>query len=151
MDERLEKINNFHTRMTEYKILRHPLKTNIEVTLCEVTKDIYGDSTSVPEQKVNKVCVIQKTMDMDYLNTALGILMEENEKLPWLVYLTLIGLPRTLMHGDYITADGEVYKVSAVRPVNRQNPNVIRLLIHPERDDFDVTIPENQIGDDANL
>lgn len=151
MDQRVKQINNFTTKMAELKILRHPLRSEVKITLCGTERDLYGDTDSDPEEGIDKVCVIKKSTDLDYINSALGILMDEGEALPWMVYMTLIGLPRTLQHGDYLTVDNLVYKISRVRPLNRTNPDVIRMLIHPDRDDFDTTVSEEEDIDDQGI
>lgn len=128
------------TGMTDIKIHRHPLKSVVIITFCHVHRDIYGDTSSIPELEgsYQKECIIQKNPNLDYINNAIGELLNDGDTLPWIMIVTLTGLPRTLRQGDYATIDDVVYKVSGVKPCNRNNSDVIQCFLHPERGDFEI-------------
>lgn len=136
-DPRLNKVCNYMTKMMDVKIRRHPLRLRVIITLCDVNRDHYGDPRSTPVEKLSKLVILRKNVDMDYINNAIGVLLEDGEHLPWIMILTLTGMPRTLRHGDYVTIEDLDYKISGVKPVNRENPDIIACFLHPERDDFD--------------
>jgi hypothetical protein len=54
--------------------------------------------------------------------------------------MTLKGLTRTLRKGDYCKINDVVYKVSGVKPYNRDNREIIQFYLHPERDDFEAAV-----------
>lgn len=144
-DVRLSTITTFMTKMTNRKIERHPFRHDVTIGLCDVNKDVYGDADSTLTERVLKSVIIQKNTDIDYVNAMTGVLMNDGDLLPWLMILTTTGLPRTLHQGDYVEDEGVTYKVSAVKPVNRQNPDIIECFIHPDRDDFEIKeiVPES--------
>lgn len=135
-DPRLKTVNKFMTGMTDIKIKRHPLRTEVDISLCRVERDNYGDTESFVESKYKKLVILKKNVDLTYINNDIGVLVDDGETLPWVMVLTLTGLPRTLRHGDFITTEGQDYKISCVKPVNRENPDIIMCLVHPSRDDF---------------
>lgn len=137
-DERLNRVIKFMTGMTEIKIHRHPMKEKVKVAICKVNRDHYGDSTSEVETIIDKEVIIQKNVDLSYINITSGVLLDDGEHLPWIMILTLKDLPRTLQHGDYVTYDEFDYKVSGVKPVNRENPDIIMCFLHPDRIDFEL-------------
>lgn len=138
------------TGMTEIKIHRHPLKSVVLICLCKVTRDHYGDTSSVVEQTVTKEVILQKNPDLMYINATIGELLDDGDELPWIMILTLKDLPRTLRLGDYVRLDDLIYKVSGVRPVNRENPNVIQCFLHPKREDLEPR-PEEELNNDIKF
>lgn len=137
-DIRVTTVTRFMTKMTDLKVRRHPFRHLVVINFCDVIKDHYGDSSSSePTQVIEKEVIIQKNPDLDYINAATGILMNDGDKLPWLMICTLTNLPRTLHQGDFVQDEGDVYKVSGVKPVNRDNPDIICCFLHPDRDDFE--------------
>lgn len=135
-DKRLNAIKRFAVGMTDIKIHRHPLMDNVTVVLCDVERDHYGDIKTTPTSAVHKEVIIQKNPNLDYINDATGVLSDDSSSLPWIAVLTLTDLPRTLHQGDYITYEQFDYKVSGVRPLNRNNPYIIKCFLHPQRDTF---------------
>lgn len=149
MDTRMDSITRFMTGMTDIKVHRHPLKSLVILTFCDVKRDIYGDSFSEVsvEGSYQKEIILQKNPNLDYINSTIGELLDDGDQLPWIMILTLTGLPRTLRHGDFMTVDGKAYKVSGVQPCNRENPNIIQAYCHPSRD-FELDI--KPVTDDYN-
>lgn len=138
IDPRLSKVCRFMTGMFDVKVRRHPLKQRVVITFCDVVRDHYGDTHSTPVERYSKLIILKRNPDLSYINNALGILLDDGKDLPWIMYLSLTGLPRTLRVGDYVTIDNIDYKVSNVKPCNRENPNIIACMLHPNRTDFSV-------------
>lgn len=140
MEERVRAVNKFTLGMTNIKIHYHPLKESAVVTLCDVTRDIYGDTTSLPDTvnlPVQKEMIIIKNTNLEFVNALTGVLQDDGDSLPWIAIFTITDLKRILHKGDFITVGGKKYMVSGVKPHNRLNTSILQCYIHPDRDDFD--------------
>lgn len=139
-DLRVTHLNDFAMQMSETKIIWHPLRTEVIVSLSSKTYDQYQDAVTVETQRIKKFCILRKNPDIDFVQTIGGefdVLADEdnvdNVKLPWVVVLTMLNLPRLIVSDDYMIIDGYKYAVSVVKPVNRFRQSVLDCLIYPER------------------
>lgn len=148
IDPRLDRVCHFMTGMFDVKVRRHPLRQRVVITFCDVVRDHYGDTHSTPVERYSKLIILKRNPDLSYINNAIGVLLDDGNDLPWIMYLSLTGLPRTLRMGDYVTIDSIDYKVSNVKPCNRENPNIIACMLHPERTEFSV---KEQLPFDVNV
>ena len=74
-----------------------------------------------------------KKADLFFVQDLFGDLIEDESKIPWLVQMTLTGLPRLVNNGDNIIVEDVAYTVAKVAPVHRLNDGILRLLIYVER------------------
>lgn len=126
----------FEEGMAEIRLSRHQLRSNVIVSLRDTDTDIYMDAVESREEcRVNKVALVNKSPDMDYVQEMFDELSMPDDILPFTVALTRSGLPRNPHINDYIIVDGRIYVVSKVRPTNRDLGRVLLLLVYPMRDE----------------
>lgn len=134
-DIRLSRLELFQARMGDIRISRHPLRQDVLFMVKDTEFDIYQDGSSVELVRVYKEAIVRRSVDMYYVQEAFGadVLVEDGDKLPWVVCLTCLGLPRLPMLKDQFLIGGMLYTVSAVRPVNRDARAILECLVYPER------------------
>lgn len=133
-DERVSHLNKFRIGMADIALRRHPLAQVVGVTLMSKEEDIYGDTSNEVEVRVDKLALVNKSPDLSYVQDYFDDLIEDvDDKIPWLVKMTITGLPRLINHDDRILIADEVYSVSKVSPINRMNDGLLKVLVYPER------------------
>lgn len=126
-------LNRFAAGMADIQLERNQLAQEVIVVFNEVHFDHYQDSRTVEQCRVKKRAMVKKDTDMNYVQQEGAILLEEYDSLPWIVSLTITGLPRIPKMDDAVLIDGALYTISAVKPANRQIESIILLSIYPER------------------
>lgn len=131
-------IERYTARMADIKISRHPLRRTMLFIVNETEFDMYNDSHTVERCRVLKSAIVKKNPDMYYVQENFGadVLVEDGDKIPWVITMTCLGLPRLPMLDDRVWLDGVIYSVSAVKPINRDNRGVIELMVYPERVEY---------------
>lgn len=138
VDFRLSAIERFQARMADIRISRHPQHRDCLFIVNNTEFDIYQDSTSEESIRVLKQVVVQKNPDLSYVQESFGAdaLVDDGEKVPWVVNMTCLGLPRLPMVDDRFIIDGVTYSVSRVKPSNRDMRGLLECLVYPERTDL---------------
>lgn len=136
MDERLKILNRFVTGIVDINITRNPLHSEVSVVFNDAVLDQYQDSIVKESCRVKKYALVRKNVDMSYVQELGDILLEDTDQLPWMVGMSMTGLPRIPKFNDYIILDNVKYTISAVKPFNRQIDSIIWCFIYPERTDF---------------
>lgn len=122
--------------MTDIRLSRHQLRSNVIVSLRDTQHDIYMDVLDSREEfRANKTAMVNKNPDMAYVQEMFDTLSMPDDILPFTVILTRGGLPRNPHINDYIIIDGRIYVVSKVKPTNRDLGRVLELLVYPMRDE----------------
>ena len=131
-------LERYTARMADIRISRHPLRRTILFIVNHTEFDMYNDSRVVETCRVLKQAIVKKNPDMYYVQENFGadVLVEDGDKIPWVITMTCLGLPRLPMLDDRIWLDGIIYSVSAVKPVNRDNRGVLEVMVYPERVDY---------------
>lgn len=134
MIERINRIDKYACGMLDLQMARHPLSCEVIVIFNDVMRDHYQDAVGVESSRVKKIALVRKNTDMNYVQEIGDVLLEDNlQELPWIVSMTKTGLPRIPKMDDQIAIDGIKYTISMVKPVNRNIPSIVELLIYPER------------------
>lgn len=135
-DERVDHLNKFRTGMADIQLDFNAIAQDVTVQLMSKKKDIYSDTTTEIEQEIVKRAVVSKNPDMMYVQDLFSELVEdEDERIPWLVKMTITNLPRIVQHDDRIIIGDLLYSVSQVTPINRLNDGLLKILVYPERTD----------------
>jgi len=131
--ERVEHQNHFRRTMADIVIGLNPLAQNATIVFNKIEKDHYDDSRAIEEGRMEKRILLSKKADLFFVQDLFGDLIEDESKIPWLVQMTLTGLPRLVNNGDNIIVEDVAYTVAKVAPVHRLNDGILRLLIYVER------------------
>lgn len=123
--------------MADIALEHNALAQEVQIHFMSKVKDIYSDTSNELQEIVEKRAIISKNPDMTYVQDLFDELVEEDEKIPWLVKLTRTDLPRMINHDDRITIGGILYSVSKVAPINRLNDGLLKVLVYPERTETD--------------
>lgn len=133
-DNRIAILGNLATGILDMQMARNPLASEVVLVFVNSVYDQYQDATVVETDRVKKYGMVKKNVDMEYVQELGDILVEDDlEHLPWLVSVTMTGLPRQPRQNDQILVDGLLYTISAVRPMNRNMDTVVNLFFYPER------------------
>lgn len=140
MDSRLKNLNRYVQRMADVKINYHPQRRKAVLIFNDVRHDIYKDPIKEEEGRVNKNVILRKNPDMMYVQSLFfDELLEDTDKIPWTVELTVTNLYRFPKNDDsiliYENGKEYIYSITSVKPINRDVPVVLLLLIYPERKD----------------
>lgn len=136
-DQRVSHLNKFRTGMADIALEHNALAQQVQVHFMSKVKDIYSDTSNELQQIVDKRAIISKNPDMAYVQDLFDEIVEEDEKMPWLVKMTITDLPRLINHDDRITIGGILYSVSKASPINRLNDGLLKILVYPERTETD--------------
>lgn len=135
MDFRSKYIRRYQQGMADILISRHNLRRQVLVSFRDVNHDIYLDEQdSQEESRVAKLAIIEMNPDMFYVQEQFDNLDIPDDILPFVVTLTLSGMPRPLRLNDWVIVEGKIYVVSKVKPTNRELGGVIQCLVYPMRD-----------------
>lgn len=124
--------------MADIKIDRHPQKKKATIIFNDTRLDIYNDAIREEECRVEKNVIVRKNPDMMFVQSMFyNELIEDTDKIPWVVDVTITNLPRLPKNDDMllITDNGKeyLYSISSVKPINRDTPVVLVMLVYPER------------------
>ena len=139
----VNQINRMTSGLLDIQISRHPLSYEITIVFNHVEVDIYHDTTSHEESRVNKLAIVRTDKDAEYIQQLFpdDILVDnEDTRVPYVVTMTLTGLKRKPKMGDFIIYKDLQYSVSKVKPLNEKVDNVITVLMYPTRDEA-FTVP----------
>ncbi len=136
MDERIAHLNKFAAGIADLNIAHNPCHSEIAVVFNDVVLDQYQDSVVKETQRVNKLAVVSKNPDMSYVQELGDVLLEDTDQLPWLISLTITGLPRIPRFNDCVIIDGVKYTISKVKPMNRNLQSLLILMVYPERTNY---------------
>lgn len=136
-DKRVNHLNKFRVGMADIAMQFNAIAQQVTVIFMKKITDVYNDTSVEEESRVEKRAVVSKSPDMNYVQDLFDTLVEEEEKQPWLIKLTISKLPRLINHDDRIIIAGEVYSVSMASPINRLNDGIQKVLVYPERSDSD--------------
>ncbi len=135
MDFRSKYIKRFQQGMADILISRHNLRRQVLVSLRDVDHDIYLDEQdSQEEARVAKYAIIEMNPDMFFVQEQFDNFDIPDDILPFIVTITMSGMPRPLRLNDWVIVDGKIYVVSKVKPTNRELGGVIQCLVYPMRD-----------------
>ncbi len=88
-------MTNYAARMADISLSRHPLCRDLIFIFNAVETDIYKDTNTIEEARIFKQAIVRKNPDMMYVQEVYSdLLMEDSDKLPWLVLVTMTGLAR---------------------------------------------------------
>lgn len=134
-DRRNRVLNNWAAGIMDIWLSRTQLTSKVTLIFTKIVRDHYQDATHEECCRVEKLAAVKKNTDMNYVQELLGdILLEDNlEQIPWVVSLTMTGLPRIPKMDDHIIIDGVKYTISMVIPKNRHIKSLLSLLVYPER------------------
>lgn len=130
---RVQAIDRYSRMMADIRISRHPLRKHVLCIFTDKEYDIYQDSTTTESERLKKLAIVQKNPDLDYVQELDDVLMDDGDHIPWVVTMTLTGLPRTPRQDDYLIIEGVKYAISKVGPINRSVRGVVDCMIYPER------------------
>lgn len=133
LDKRINHLNKFRVGMADIAMHFSAIAQSVTVIFMKKTRDVYNDTSVEEEFRVEKRAVVSKSPDMNYVQDLFDVLLEEEDKQPWLVKLTISSLPRLINHDDRIVIAGQTYSVSLVSPINRLNDGIQKILVYPER------------------
>lgn len=134
MDERYKQINKLSAGMLDMTLSRNPYSKEVFISFNNASRDHYQDADLYELTRIKKVAVVTRNTDMEYtqmLDTP--ELQLDNDKVPYDVTMSITGLPRLLHLDDSITIDNVKYRVSAIKPFNRDIDKVITVTVYPER------------------
>jgi len=136
VDSRVKQINKFISGIVDRQIVLHPLRSNIIIIFNETVYDIYRDATSVEADRVNKLAIVEKDKDIFYIQEWLDEpeFLDAEGLSPWVITMSLKGLPRVPKQDDHIVIDGRKHTVHRVKPINKRIESVISVLTYPERE-----------------
>lgn len=146
----LKHLNNITKGYSDMALDRHPLSKPIYIAYCNQKFDHYQDEIGETyDEVVYKRALIRKNVDIKYVQQLRdgdqklrGVQLKDNvENLYWLCFITTTDLPKQPSINDIVLIDNVQYKISAVKPVNRQIESTIWLLIYPNRVDLDIKLP----------
>lgn len=134
-DFRSQYIQRYEQGMVDIRISRHNLRRNVIVSLRDVEHDIYMDvADSTEEARICKQAIVVMNPDMYYVQEQFDNLDMPDDILPFVIVLTMSGLPRQLHMNDWVIVDGKIYVISKVKPTNRELGKVLECLVYPMRD-----------------
>lgn len=134
-DFRSQYIQRYECGMADIRISRHNLRRDVIISLRDVEHDIYMDvSDSTEEARICKQAIVVMNPDMFYVQEQFENLDMPDDILPFIVIVTMSGMPRPAHLNDWIIVDGKIYVVSKVKPTNRELGKVIECLVYPMRD-----------------
>ena len=134
-DFRSQYIQRYEQGMADIRISRHNLRRNVIVSLRDVEHDIYMDvADSTEEARINKQAIVVMNPDMYYVQEQFDNLDMPDDILPFVIVLTMSGMPRQLHMNDWVIVDGKIYVISKVKPTNRELGKVLECLVYPMRD-----------------
>jgi hypothetical protein len=134
-DFRSQYIQRFEQGLADIRISRHNLRRNVIVSLRDVEHDIYMDvADSTEEARICKQAIVVMNPDMYYVQEQFDNLDMPDDILPFVVVLTMSGLPRQPHMNDWVIVDGKIYVISKVKPTNRELGKVLECLVYPMRD-----------------
>lgn len=131
-------INRVTSGLIDIQISRHPLSYEITIIFNKVEVDIYHDTTSFEEYRINKLAVVRTDRDAEYIQQLFPddiLVDDEDHRVPYVVTMTLTGLKRKPKVGDYIIYKDTQFTVSKVKPLNEKVDEVLTLLMYPSRDE----------------
>lgn len=169
-DLRVKQVNKFTSKIVDKQISRHPLKSLVILIYNETEYDIYRDATPVESERINKLAIVEKDKDFFYVQEWIGdevVFLDDEEKSPWLITMTITGLPRVPKQDDCLIIEGRKHTITKVKPINKSIQSVITILTYPERtdeiDEFSIkgvklysnhtliTTPENHLDEEVIL
>lgn len=130
---RINLLDRFASGMADIQIERNPLRKEVILILNEVYRDHYQDVVSREVSRHKKWAMVNKNVDLNYVQEMDITLVEDVDQIPWIVTMTITALPRVPRAEDQILVDGLKYTVSMVKPMNRQLQSVVLLMVYPER------------------
>lgn len=133
----LDQLNKFASGMADLQMSRSPLSQEVIIIFNETYRDHYQDTVQNEVDRVKKLAVVKKDVDMNYVQQIGDILLEDIDQLPWVVSTTVTNLPRLPKMDDQILIDGLRYTISMVKPSNRFVDSIILLSVYPDRTDED--------------
>lgn len=135
VDLRVKQISNFTSSIVDLQISRHPLRSRVVVVFNTTNYDIYKDATNVESSRVNKWAIVEKEKDLHYIQQLLDddFLIDDDAQLPWMITMTLSGLPRLPKQDDVIIIDGLKFTVARVMPIHKRIKSVLTAFVYPER------------------
>lgn len=134
-DVRIAQLKRFEQGMADARISRSQLRSTVIISLRSTQHDQYMDvSDTTEEYRIVKHAIVNKNPNMDYVQDAFDIFVESEDILPFVVNLTMSGLPRPLLINDHIIVGGRIYVVSKVKPTNRDLGGVLEAAVYPMRD-----------------
>ena len=134
-DFRSQYIQRYEQGMADIRISRHNLRRNVIVSLRDVEHDIYMDvADSTEEARINKQAIVVMNPDMYYVQEQFDNLDMPDDILPFVIVLTMSGIPRQLHMNDWVIVDGKIYVIAKVKPTNRELGKVLECLVYPMRD-----------------
>lgn len=138
LDERRKILNTFAIGMADVQLAYNALASEVIVIFNELSIDHYQDSLIAEAGRFKKLAIFRKAKDMNYVpeNEMDVELVEEGDNLPYEVLLTQTGLPRMPRKDDMVLADGMLYSVHHVKPMNRDYKRLLQLIVYPERTTF---------------
>lgn len=137
-DSRTNQVNKFTAKIVDKQISRHPLRDNVIIVYNETDYDIYRDATSVETGRTNKLAIVEKDKDRFYVQEWEGDepeFLEEDDRSPWMITMTMTGLERTPKQDDFIIIEGRKHTISRVKPIHIKVKSVITVLSYPEKND----------------
>lgn len=141
-DFRLKFVKRYECGMADLLISRHTLRKSIIVSFRNTAHDIYMDvADSTEEARVCKQAIVVMNPDMYYVQEQFEVLDIPDDILPFVINLTMSGLPRQPHLNDWIIVEGKVYVISKVKPTNRELGGVLECLVYPMRDSRYVNDP----------
>lgn len=126
-------LDHYAATMADLQLSRNPLSEECILIFNTVTRDHYQDAVVTETVRVKKRCLIKKNLNMHYVQEEGYELLEDTQELPWIISVTMTGLPRVPQMDDQVMVDGIKYTVAEVRPANRSIRSIVLLSVYPER------------------
>ena len=137
LDERRKIVNRLAVGMADIQLAYNALASEVIIIFNELSVDHYQDSLIAEVERFKKLAIFRKVKDMNYVPEGEDIeLVEEGDNLPFEVLLTETGLPRMPRKDDMVLADGVLYSVHHVKPMNRDYKGLLQLIVYTERTTF---------------
>ena len=137
LDERRKIVNRLAVGMADIQLAYNALASEVIIIFNELSVDHYQDSLIAEVERFKKLAIFRKAKDMNYVPEGEDIeLVEEGDNLPFEVLLTETGLPRMPRKDDMVLADGVLYSVHHVKPMNRDYKGLLQLIVYTERTTF---------------
>lgn len=134
MDERYEQLNKLSAGMLDLSLSRNPYSKEVFICFNNTTRDHYQDADLFELTRIKKVAVVTRNTDMEYTPMSeVTELQLDNDKVPYDVTFTITGLPRLITLDDSIIIDAVRYRVSSIKPFNRDVDKVLSVTVYPER------------------
>lgn len=154
MDRRNNILDVYAAGMADIWLSRNQTASDVVIIYNKIIRDQYQDAIHKEVARVKKKAIVKKDPSMNYVQELLGeVLLEDNlNQIPWIVSVTMTGLPRAPRMDDQIIIDDIKYTISMVLPKNRFLRSMLSMFIYPERVDDSIEPVENNsdFNDDFN-